>query len=321
MGYRTPAQVSARELMGALAYCAIIAWCFAYTSASNMMVWTSLGACAFMSLIFVRVAETEAGSKLAFLVGAPVFACCLLPAQILPILSLFLLLNALLLFVVGIVCARRDNPLRARTLAWVAVTCNGFSIAVVVVGGMFALQSLNAMRARHPLVSYEDRLDYDNRKRERKDSTNSSGTLAAHLNKMLQQRESSMEIYSIRHTHLMRLHSASYEQFIRSIGFGASRKMRPRDDVIELPPLKNIPFDSLSSDDFDPRKFGMLEMDLAAISGIDLRLREIHEHGLFSFANPRTLGYTSKKRVKVAGLSNMGSATRRSLLPPIRLGG
>lgn len=231
-------RLSIKDLFGIVAFCSIVAWCASRVGFDNAMFWIVLCISAVLSALFVTfvyLAQDEKRRHFSPLAAVAFLACCLLALPSMP-----LVMNALLLLVAGIVCACRP-PLRVRTLWAVAMISASLALIAGVLPGIFEVRELLAMRQEYPVVSLESRLKYEQRHRP---SANAPDlVVSAAVLAELEDFEDDLDADDYRGNQLERIHKHQYELFVRAIGFGVARMLRPRPESLRRPPLEDIPFD------------------------------------------------------------------------------
>lgn len=236
-------RLSLRDLFGITAICSVIGWSASQVGIDNGLFWTVIAYSTFLSVTFVFMAKDQQWRRFAPLVGAPLLLCCMMP-----FFSLALVTHGVLLFFAGVYCACHPQALSVRTLCIIVMLCTLATCVAGVVPGIFEARELAALRQEFPVVALDSRLAY-----ERRGSVSSlnmpnlvlSPITASRLNEM----ESELGPGNYRRYQFERLHDHQYELFVRAIGFGVVRMMRPYPETMRRPPLGDIAFDERSMTD------------------------------------------------------------------------
>ena len=227
-------RLSLKDLFGIVAFCGVLAWCALQVGWNNGMYWTAVVVSAAVSVVFVHFARDEARRRLAFLAPVPFLACCLLPVA-----SLTLFTNAGLLLLAGVLCFSRP-VFSVRTLWGITMVCAAVALVVGVVPGRLQMRRLAAMRTEFPIVSLEQRLEYE--QRQNRKAAAEILVLSNAVSSELDTVEQDLFTNTYRQRQLKLIHDLQYELFVRATGFGVTRMMRPVPSGLRRPPLRDIPF-------------------------------------------------------------------------------
>ncbi|MCA9101845.1 MAG: hypothetical protein KDA63_11870 [Planctomycetales bacterium] len=229
-------RLTLKDLLGIVAFCAVVAWCGSWAGADNVTFWVAVVGSAFVSGVFVTVARDENLHRWSPFVPLPLLLCCLMP-----FVSLSLLVNGVLLFGVGVFCACR-RPLGVRTIVMLTIICACVSLVVGVYPGIAESRRLLALRDEFPIQPLDTRLGYE---RNRPMEGDAPAVLNANVSTELNdwENEISSSWLDYRALQFLRIHDHQYELFVRASGFGVTRMMRPWLEELRRPPLRDIDFD------------------------------------------------------------------------------
>ena len=272
-------KLSLKFLFLIVAFSSIVAWCASRVGFDNGLFWFVLVVSAILSAIFVYCARDEKRRRLAPLVPLPLaLLLCL------PFVSIALLLNGLLLFLVGVFCACRP-PLRVGTLWIVAMSTVSASLVAGVVPGILELRELETIREEFPIVPLESRLSYENKVLRPEEMTQNA--LAADVATRLSETENNLSRRRYRTYKFESIHARHYEQFVRAVGFGVGRMMVPMPRRLHRPPLQDIPFDASASPDLQPAYGEWKELFTAGKSN---DIQHLHTVSRRDFLDPDAFG-------------------------------
>ena len=231
-------RISLKDLLGIVAFSAVLAWCVSWAGVDNGMFWFAVVGSAVLSGNFVTLARDKDLRSWAPLVPLPLLLCCIVPFA-----SLSLIVNGILLLGAGIFCVCRP-PLTVRTLSIVVMVCAAVSWVAGVYPGIAESRQLAALRQEFPLQPLDERLDYERR---RPEANNTPSNLHQEVSTELNDWENHLAWSGYREAQFRKIHDRQYELFVRAIGFGVTRMMRPWPDSLRRPPLGDIAFDAVST--------------------------------------------------------------------------
>lgn len=284
-------QLSLKYLFGLTGFFAVVAWCAAQVGFDNPLYWFVVVVVLALSAFFVWTASKR--SWLLSLLAVPILVVLCSPV----LASLTLGVQSLLLLVVGIVCAFRSPP-KLETRVALALICASLALVAGVWPGIAARRQLESMRQEFPIRSHKKRLNYE---RKGKQATVKA---TPHLSPEVSTRLSAMEDFvephslSMRDSHLRRIHSQTYENFVRATGFGVGRMMRPRSKSMRRPPLQDIPFDA---DPYINEQHDRPDWQAARYAGTSADVEHLHKVSQFDFFDPDSFGVVLEPVEKVVG--------------------
>jgi hypothetical protein len=283
-------QFSLRDLLILFVFAAIFCWCAAQVGVESGVFWFVVVFSAIISTLFLRAAHRQAYGLSLLAVGAGIGLQFFLLVG--AFFSLALVLNLVLLGVLAIYCmSRPPQSFRTTVLGVASCAAISFVAGVIVVKG--SVQRLYDLRAEFPIESFEHRLHYEQAHNK---SANVSATLATAVNERLKTDAYLYEERSYRSSVFQKLHSRSYESFIRAEGFGIGRISSPRREHMESPPLRDIAFRERLPKDFEGNSW---RSDL--LHDQSPPLAKLHNISRFDFADPELMGHTIEPRSKIAG--------------------
>ena len=273
-------RVSLSELFGIVAFCSVVAWCAAVVGFDNGLFWLAVGASGILSVVFVRVARSPRAHKFAVLVPFMSLAFC-----VMPIMSISVLVNATLLFLVGVFCAFRP-PLKLKTLCIIVLICGELGLVAGTIPGIDRVREIVALREQYPLVNLESRLRYEKAPRvaRQRSRANMSAAVAVTLTTI----ESEFDRNTWRRRQLEQLHSREYEHFVRATGFGIGRMMRPIAGRLNRPDLYDIRFNARPPLPEAVRRWGDWQAYWSA--GKSGELEHLHTVSRNDFLDPDSFG-------------------------------
>jgi hypothetical protein len=287
--------MSLKYLFGIVAFVAVMAWCVAQVGVDNGRFWIVLAIAAGAWTLCVHFAGREGPRVLTWIV--PVFPLLLS----LPLFSLALLLNSVLLIVAGIICCCFP-PFQRRTRWAIAMACTAAAFVLGAMPGIYAMRELEAMRQAFPIISLAERLKYEQQSELPKENT-STLELAPDVSSRLNELDAVYNRYDYMAFRLRQVHSRQYERFIRANGFGVSRMPRPSVEYLSRPPLRDIPFDAPSTDDAETEHWPSQGYQMADASD---QIDGLHDVSRFDFLDNKSLGVTLETVEQVVGFVEHG---------------
>jgi hypothetical protein len=228
---------SLRDLMLVVAFWAGIAWCAAQVGFDNGMFWFSVGVCAVLSALFIRLARYETPRRRGWLATLPVllFSFCLA--------SIVTLVDAALLTIAGVVVYQRARP-SLRSLCSICMASGLIALAAGIIPGLMTMHGLEVESRELPIVSLANRVKYEKPRHLPGHQVRFaiSESVSAELNNF----EHTLDERADRKRQFERLHRREYVQFVNSIGFGVGRmRAFPTSrDSLRRPPMYDIGFNA-----------------------------------------------------------------------------
>jgi hypothetical protein len=278
--------MSLKEMFVGLTAAAVFCWCAAQFGGGDGGFWIVAGMTGLLALFWWMAARSSLRWLAALVPIVPAFFCGL------GFGSLVLLVDSVLLVLVGVVCGVM-GPLRGKSLAWVAMACFLASFVTATVVALADIRRFDALRAQHAVVSLAPRLEYEKRLPPR-----STPALSQEVEQLLLYSERELRSDSDRNLALERLHSRSFDRFVRSTGFGVGRMARSSPEWIDRPAIEDISF---SEPPMSTGRHGVFDWRILGRDGFaqdtdDLWLANSHD-----FLDPDGFGWTQEPLKKVAG--------------------
>ncbi len=157
-------RLSLKDVFVLIAFCAGCLGCAARVGFDNGVFWFVAIVMAIFSAVFVWLAKKSTIRWLPPLLAFLFFGFFFLLAPM--IASLALLVDGLLLVIVGIFFAFRSTP-SVRTLCYVVMCCALVALGIGVWPGISAEAELNSLQKEFPIVSLQNRLQYEKQARPR----------------------------------------------------------------------------------------------------------------------------------------------------------
>jgi hypothetical protein len=245
----------------------------------------SLGLIAFITLVY-RPMQSRGSRAVAFAVTALAFLFGCMG-------SLPLMLQAVSVIPIWWLC--RTRQLGATSLLALMVLAMGLSYGYVICVVIFQVAEYRPLLPEYPLESMEARVPAP--------QGHSPSKLTKESDDHLSQLQTEMEnsSYHIRTEMLRWLHQASVESFIKSPGFGASRRIRPSAERLKI---NDDRYATTVTQPVMPFYTTLMDGDLLEAKNLNLDpLRELHLASVIDFTNPSGFGWIVDRR-NVAGFQS-----------------
>lgn len=279
-------RLSTRDLFAILTFVAVIAWCAGRVGFDNPQFWTAAVISFTLAAFFIRWGGYRDGRTAALIVAIILAGFCTLPFG-----SLAVLYTAAFLLPATLICAVVQIR-SARARYGIAMICVSAAFVLTCSYGNANFNRVLALRNQFPIESLEHRLAYEGER----PATNVSTSLSPALSVRLSEDEQVFDQGGWRMSHLRMIHDREYEQFVRAAGFGIMRMGHPREETIEMPPLRDIGFAGTSPD--EPRNTWNYWRGGASLNS-DSPIEEAHEASRFDFLDAEGYGDVIAPRTKV----------------------
>ncbi len=292
-------QIRLSDLFFLIAFAACLALAFATKWTSTLFFFLTLGFGGIVGAVFVsslfRNGYVTAKAVFSLLVSIFLLMCGFFSAGMMIFAHVIaaLILNQLM------------QPMSRRTLTGISLGCVAVSMLLLNMAEPPRLQRLLQARAAYPIVDLSDRLQYESVREEVADSSLTQISLSEKVATRLNDKELlPVESRFSRLWALQKIHDQAYEEFVRSVGFGAVRMITAGRNRIDTPEIPTLGFEdefdvesAVSADDTETMEWKYhLRVDYTDHDAPD----SYHFAGEADFLHPATIGFVQSPK-KAAG--------------------
>ncbi len=207
--------------------------------------------------------------------------------------------------IAALILSQVSQPISWRALTGISMGCVVVSMLLLNMAKPPRLQRLLQARAAYPIVELSDRLQYETVREEVADSALTEKEISEKVAIRLSEKETApIESRFSRLWALQKIHDQAYEEFVRSVGFGAVRMITVDRDRIDTPEIPTFGFE----DDFDVESVVSADDTETMEWKSQLRVDDAdhddpnsyHFAGEADFLHPATIGFVQSPK-KAAG--------------------
>lgn len=278
-------QFSLKQLLGATAYCAVLAWCVS-RGAGEIVQWIALLTCVLQTATWLLCAKVAKSRVLA----------CFLPFGWAAVSAMFLFcLGGIALLANGFLLAGVSLALPDRATSqfkWAAI-CLLAALVIGTIPGILGERRVMAMRREFPKEDLQERLAYESQS---KPDSDVLPPLAGEVEASLFVDEAWYGGRNFdRSDDLSRIHDSQYLAFIRAEGFGVGRMLHPMRKDMQAPRIQHLPGENSLSNLNSHWRMPQRKVTNPAWS--------FHFERRFRFLNRESFGhhFSTERAVEIAG--------------------